>query len=331
MNIKSSIIDYARKIGIECIGFTNTVFSEEFCNRLRFKREKNLLSGFEESDENKRVNTDDLLKGARSIISIALPYKYRDQNYFSPYVSKYTLGEDYHRVLTIKLELLKKYIEDNYDEKSLIFCDTGVLSDKEVARKSGIGFQGKNTNIITKKYGSYVFLGEVLTTLEIEQDIEKKSLCMNCNKCIVACPANALSENGLDSKKCLSYITQKKEDLTNEEINTLGLRIFGCDTCQDVCPFNKEVSTSSIEEFKPLDILMNMDLEEILSMSNKEFKFKYGKHALSWRGKYIIQRNLIIAVGNSKNKEYIKILQNKKHDLKLKKYIDISIEKLNEL
>lgn len=330
MSIKSSIIDYAREIGINSIGFTSTVFTDEFITRLKMKRENNLLSGFEEEDEYKRVDTESLLSGSKSIISIAMPYKYINQDYSQPYVSKYTMGEDYHRIVTSKLELLKTYIEDNYNEKSRIFCDTGVLSDKEIARKSGIGFQGKNTNIITKKYGSYVFLGEILTTLKIEPSKEIKSLCGMCNKCIVACPAKAISDTGLNSKKCLSYITQKKEELTIEEIGSLGTRVFGCDTCQDVCPYNKDVDTSYIEEFSPSPSICNIDLEELLYMSNKEFKIKYGRHALSWRGKHIIQRNAVIAAGNSKNKNYLKILQNKKDDIRLNKYINIAIKKLNE-
>ncbi|KMT20823.1 tRNA epoxyqueuosine(34) reductase QueG [Clostridium cylindrosporum] len=330
MNIKNNIIDYANKIGVPYIGFTDTTFSKKFINNLKNRRNENKLSGFEEEDELKRVDIESLLNGAKTIVSIALPYKYKDQNYIEPYFSKYTMGEDYHRILTSKLNLIKSYIEDNFNEKCIFFCDTGVVSDKEIARKSGLGFVGKNTNIITKNHGSYVFLGEIITTLEIEPCNAKESLCGSCDKCIKACPAKAIDETGIDGKRCLSYITQKKDDLTLEEMERLGNRIFGCDTCQDVCPHNKEVSTSNIDEFKPLEHSMNINLEELLFMSNKEFKIKYGRQALAWRGKFIVQRNAIIAAGNSRNKKYIEVLKKKKDDIRLQNYIDIAIEKINQ-
>lgn len=331
LNIKENLIDYANKIGIECIGFTDINFSKEFINNLKHKRENNMLSGFEESDEMKRVNIKSLLKGANSIISIGIPYKFLDQNKDDLYVSKYTLGEDYHKVVMSKLKMLEKFINDYYNSECVLGCDVGVLSDKEIARKAGIGFQGKNSNIITTKYGSYVFLGEIITTLEIESSQELDLDCGNCTLCIDACPSGAISEDGVDGKKCLSYITQKKDDLTIEEINKMGTRVFGCDTCQDICPHNKNKILSNIEEFKPKEILLKLDLEEILFMSNKEFKNKYGSYAFAWRGKHIMQRNLVIASGNSKNKAYIDILKRKESDLKLKRYIEIALQKLNNL
>ena len=331
MKEKSSIIDYAKSIGIEYIGFTDTLFTKDFIERLKYKRENNLLSGFEEENENIRVNIENILNGAKSIISIGIPYKYKNQDYKNPYVSKYTMGKDYHLVLLDKLNLIKNYIENNFNEKCEVFCDTGVLCDKEIARKAGIGFQGKNTNIITERHGSYIFLGEVVTTLFLEPSLEKHSLCKSCNKCILACPAKAIDFTGVNGKKCLSYISQKKDDLTEEEMDTLGLRIFGCDTCQDVCPYNEGVEKSKVEEFIPYGHLINIDFKEIFEMTNKEFKRKYGVHALAWRGKYIIQRNIIVAMGNSKNKDYIKFLENKLWDPRLQKYVNRSMKKLMDL
>ncbi|MEG0641086.1 MAG: tRNA epoxyqueuosine(34) reductase QueG [Clostridium sp.] len=331
MYIKSSIIDYAKEIGIDYIGFSDTNFTKEFIGNLRKCREKNKLSGFEEEDEFKRVDVDSVLPGANTFISVAIPYKYINISYNKPYVSKYTLGNDYHKTLANKLELLKSFIQESYKEKCMVFCDTGVFSDKEIARKCGIGFIGKNTNIITKNYGSYVFLGEILTTLKIEPSKEIENRCDKCDLCIRSCPSKAIDKEGLDSKKCLSYVSQKKEELTLGEAELLGTRVFGCDICQDVCPYNKNTLNSAISEFVPVDYLLNIDIEEILSMSNKEFKRKYSSHALAWRGKFIIQRNCIIACGNSRNKEYISILENKRDDIRLKLYIETAIKKLSEL
>lgn len=328
MSIRESIVNYAKSINIDCIGFSNTSFNKSFIERLKLKRELEMLSGFEEENELKRVDIEALLKGSNTLISIALPYKYKDIDKSKPYISKYTLGEDYHKVLIEKLQMIEKFINSNYNSSCMLYCDVGVLSDKEIARKSGIGFQGKNTNIITKQYGSFIFLGEIITTLKIEPSEEIANECGDCRICVNACPAKALSDNGIDGKRCLSYITQKKEELTRKEMDMLGTRVFGCDTCQDVCPYNKGKKISNVEEFKPVDFLLNINIEEILFMTNKEFKNKYGKYALAWRGKHIIQRNLIIAAGNSNNKFYVDILKKKKDDLRLKKYVDIALEKL---
>lgn len=328
MKIKNEIIEFAKSIGIKYIGFSDIGFEEDFVQRLKQKREKGYLSGFEEEDENKRTDLNAILNEVKTVISIALPYRTIETKKTKPYLSKSSLGMDYHKVLKTKLEQLSGFIEENYKAKCAYFTDIGPLHDREIAKKCGIGFYGKNSNIITEKYGSFVFLGEILTDIFIDRDSQAVGGCGECNLCIKACPAKAIEEPYyVNAKKCLSYVSQKKDELSDEEINKLGLRIFGCDTCQDVCPFNKIAEASNIDEFIPEKWNIDIDEEKILGMTNKEFKDSFGKTSSGWRGKDLIKRNLIIAMGNSKNREYIKILKNYKNE-KLKKYIEKSLNKL---
>ncbi|MEF9935331.1 MAG: tRNA epoxyqueuosine(34) reductase QueG [Clostridium sp.] len=329
MNAKSSIIKFAKSIGVDYIGFSDTHFSSDFVNNLRRSREENRLSSFEESNELERVNIDSLMERPRTFISIGIGYKVNEVSTIKPYFSKYTLGIDYHRIINEKLKLISDYIKEEFDGECLQFCDTSKLHDKEIAIKCGIGFQGKNTNIITRNHGSFVFLGEILTNIYLESDEIQDNKCGDCRRCIDACPVNAIGEKGLDGKKCLSYITQKKV-LDDGDENSLSKRIFGCDTCQDVCPYNKNIELSNTPEFEPMEYLVNIDYNEILSISNKEFKEKYTRHSLGWRGKFIIQRNVIIALGNLKERKYIPLLESKLEDDKLGVYARNALDKIKQ-
>lgn len=321
------IKEYARTIGIEEIGFCDTGFSEAFLERLKERRERGCLSGFEEQDENVRIQVDYILENASTIISIALPYRSSEPDSTRPYISKSGMGNDYHRVMKEKLNLLEEFIRQRYGGKSVTLCDTSPLHDREIAYKCGIGFYGKNNNIINPRYGSFVFLGELVTDIYIERSTILENSCEECALCLKACPAKALEKPYfLNAKKCLSYITQKKDQLTPVEMELLGCRVYGCDTCQDVCPYNKNACGHGIKEFRyPV-----YDPMDMLAQSNKEFKETFGRTSSGWRGKKILTRNLINAMGNSRRKDYIKILQELKHNNPdYKYYIDIAMDKLN--
>lgn len=319
--------EYAKNIGIEEIGFCDIKFSEEFLQRLKERREQGYLSGFEEQDEKVRIRVDSLLENAKTIISIALPYRTSEPDRTRPYISKSGIGNDYHRVMKEKLNLLAEFIRLKYDGKSVALCDTSPLHDREIAYKCGIGFYGKNNNIINPRYGSFIFLGELVTDIYIERSTVLENNCGECTLCLKACPAKALEKPFfLNAKKCLSYLTQKKEQLTPQEMERLGCRVYGCDTCQDVCPYNKKADGYGIKEFQspvydPMDMLVQ---------SNKEFKNTFGRTSSGWRGKKVLTRNLINAMGNSGKKEYIKILRELEHkNPEFKYYIDIAMDKLN--
>lgn len=329
MSIKEEIIDFARSIGIEYIGFCSANFSNDFINRLSHNLKMKYNCEFQINDIEKRINIKDYMEDAKTFISIALPYKTIEIDKSKPYFSKSSLGKDYHIVLKQKLKLIEEFLQNNYNAKTISFVDTGPFHDREIAYMCGIGFYGKNSTIITEKYGSFVFLGEILTDLYIEPSTPKKSLCGSCTICIKSCPMGAIEEEYfINSNKCLSYITQKKGDLTAIEQEKMGLRIYGCDTCQDVCPFNIKAQKSNILDFLPEEWNININEEDFLKMSNSQFNKTFRSTSAGWRGKKILQRNLIIAMGNSKNKKYTALLKNISMDNSFEGYIKNSLKKL---
>lgn len=207
-------------------------------------------------------------------------------------LSRYTWAKDYHLVIN---EYLKKLIEKlqimNTDAQFSIHCDTSPLADRYMAYLAGLGFYGKNNCFISPKWGSYVVIGTILTTLELDPDTPLTQSCMGCNRCITACLGQCLGHDEFKYNTCKSYLTQKKGDLTAEEEAIIAKTplVFGCDVCQEVCPHNKDIPTTPIPEFQSVEPYI--DIDELDSLTNKEFKAKYGHRAFSWRGKKILIRN----------------------------------------
>jgi len=207
-------------------------------------------------------------------------------------LSRYTWATDYHLVIN---EYLKKLIEKlqiiNTDAQFSIHCDTSPLADRYMAYLAGLGFYGKNNCFISPKWGSYVVIGTILTTLELEPDTPLTQSCMECNRCITACLGQCLGHDEFKFDTCKSYLTQKKGELTSEEEHIIAKTplVFGCDVCQEVCPHNKDIPTTPIPEFQSVEPYI--DIDELDSLTNKEFKAKYGHRAFSWRGKKILMRN----------------------------------------
>ena len=207
-------------------------------------------------------------------------------------LSRYTWAKDYHLVIN---EYLKKLIEKlqimNTDAQFSIHCDTSPLADRYMAYLAGLGFYGKNNCFISPKWGSYVVIGTILTTLELDPDTPLTQSCMGCNRCITACLGQCLGHDEFKFDTCKSYLTQKKGELTSEEEHIIAKTplVFGCDVCQEVCPHNKDIPTTPIPEFQSVEPYI--DIDELDSLTNKEFKAKYGPRAFSWRGKKILIRN----------------------------------------
>jgi epoxyqueuosine reductase len=201
------------------------------------------------------------------------------------------------------LQLLEAFIKEKVPgamTKSMV--DTGELSDRAVAERAGIGWSGKNTMIITPEFGSYVYLGNLITNLPFEPDQPMEDQCGTCNKCVDVCPTGALVQGGqLNAKRCVAYLTQTKGFLPDEFRAKIGNRIYGCDTCQTVCPKNKGIDFHFHEEMEPDPEIAKPLLKPLLTISNKDFKEKYGHVSGSWRGKKPIQRNAILALAHFKD------------------------------
>ncbi|MDP4551677.1 tRNA epoxyqueuosine(34) reductase QueG [Alkalihalobacillus macyae] len=315
--LKSDIVAYSKTIGIDKIGFAAADPFKSLKERLQRQQDLGYQSGFEESDIEKRTEPELLLNGATTIISIAIAYPSRMKE--SPrskrgerrgLFCRASWGVDYHHVLREKLSLLDAYIKSKVPEVSTSsMVDTGELSDRAVAERAGIGFSGKNTMTITEEFGSWVYLGEMITDLYLEPDEPVEEGCGDCNICVDACPTGALIEGGqLNASKCIAFLTQTKGFLPDQYRSKLGNRLYGCDTCQLVCPKNKGKDFHHHPELEPDPEMVKPKLIPLLTMSNREFKEKFGNAAGSWRGKKPIQRNAILALAHYKDETAIETL-----------------------
>lgn len=320
MNIiqfQENLIDYAASIGIDKIGFTSVSPFHELKNRLIRQQELGYASGFEEPDIEKRVHPENLSEEASSIISIAIAYpsKMKDapqsvKGARRGIFARASWGIDYHTVLREKLALLELYILSHIpDAKLRSMVDTGELSDRAVAERAGIGWSAKNCAIITPEFGSYVYLGEMITSIPFESSEQMEDQCGDCRLCLDVCPTGALIEGGqLNAQRCIAFITQTKTMVPDEFRAKIGNRIYGCDTCQTVCPKNKGKANLHQESFKPEPELVKPLLLPLLKMTNRTFKETYGHMSGAWRGKNPIQRNAIIALAHFKEQAAVPAL-----------------------
>ena len=206
-----------------------------------------------------------------------------------------------------KLEAWLREREPQLRSESMV--DTGELSDRAVAERAGIGFSAKNCSIISPELGSWIYLGEIITNLPLPPDDEVTEQCGTCTKCIDACPTGALVSGGqLDAQKCVSFLTQTKGMISDEHMRKIGNRLYGCDTCQIVCPINRGKNWTHHEDLLPDVEVAKPLLIPLLTIGNKEFKEKYGYTSAAWRGKKPIQRNAVIALGNFKDSTAIPAL-----------------------
>ena len=241
------------------------------------------------------------LNDYKTIITLAIPYPSQEvpwQGVGYGLLSRYSYNTDYHLVLRKILQEIQ--IDLNALEiKSHGSVDISKLDERYASYLSQIGFLGKNQFAINPKYGSYMYLATILIDITLDKD-EPMIIddCLDCTLCISACPTGAL-DDGFDKNKCLSNLTQAKKAFDKEEIKHLKTMIYGCDICQKVCPKNKGIDIHKFSEFEPSGI-ENVNLQEILNMSNREYKEIYGNNASSWRGATVIKRNALCLIANQK-------------------------------
>lgn len=242
-----------------------------------------LTSGFNADMEwmhnnlEKRIDPTLLVPGAKSVISVLLNY-YNPENQTdpsAPVISRYAYGKDYHKVMKKKLlKLLARTKEMIPACEGRVFTDSAPIMEHAWAERSGLGWIGRNSLLLNKKYGSYVFLGEMIIDTELEYDqLKVNDHCGTCTLCINECPTNAILPGRMvDANKCISYQTiENKGDIPDKFRNSFYNRVFGCDICQDVCPWNRKLSLHKTEDFHPSVRLLNMTKEEWYNMSKVDF------------------------------------------------------------
>jgi len=253
----------ANELGFSAIGISKADFLEKESKALRSWLDKGFHGEmhYMENHFEKRTDPRKLVEGSKSVISVLynyFPEKIQIDNTYK--ISKYAYGKDYHYVVKEKLGVLFDFIDKEICKiDGRAFVDSAPVMDKVWAAKSGLGWIGKNTNLISKEFGSFVFIGELIINLELEYDEQIKDYCGNCSKCIDACPTKAITPYQVDARKCISYLTiEKKGDFSNEVKDKWIEWVFGCDICQDVCPWNSKLKPHNVDAFQISDLLQNM-------------------------------------------------------------------------
>jgi len=268
----------AIELGFTAIGISKTDFLEKESILLREWLNEGCHGEmtYMENHFDKRTDPRKLVEGSNSVISVLYNYYNPNQQPEKTYrISKYAYGQDYHFVVKEKLNRLFDFIktlESNITGR--IFVDSAPVMEKAWAAKSGLGWIGKNTNLISKEYGSFHFIGEIILDLELEYDSAVKDLCGSCTKCMDACPTKALTPYKLDARKCISYLTiEKKGEIPEEYKNHWNDWIFGCDICQDVCPWNSKVKPHNDKNFLPkpaISTFLKSDWEKLPEVDFKK-------------------------------------------------------------
>lgn len=296
--MKSKLVEYSKEIGIDVIGFCSVEPFLELEAELKRRDELGWSCGLTKGSIENRVNPMLSMEKAKTFISIGMAYprsaNFPHQDKENPYVqfSRSSWGTDYHVIVNEKLKLLEEWLKEHIPGiEVMASVDTGVFNDRAIALRSGIGFSGKNSSIINETFGSYLYLGELLVSYEFPVDKPIERQCGTCDRCVKACPTKAIQPDGsLNETRCLSYVTQSKEFLNSELYKKISKNVYGCDICQEACPYNQSVDFHLHEEMEPTGIEFPR-IDEILKMSNKEFKQKYGHLAGSWRGISVLKRN----------------------------------------
>ena len=299
--LSKSIKNKALEIGFSKIGITKAQFYQTDQDNL----EKWISNGFSgsmhwiERRKLERSNIHKYYPNAKSVISVALNYftGYSKEYFSENKISNYAWGDDYHTVLKSKLNELLNYIKSEYSEINGICCvDTSPVSEKIWAQRAGIGWIGKHTNLITREYGSWVFLGELILDNNLIYDKPfNDDLCGSCTACIEACPTDAIiSEYQLDATKCISYQTiENRQNIPLEFSDKMDGWIYGCDICQEVCPWSQKFSVYSDEDgFKPRNFLIDNESDSLYNLTDKEYSKLFKNSAMKRSKLKGLKRNI---------------------------------------
>jgi len=289
----------ANSLGFLSCGISKADFLEEEAPRLEqwLNQKRHGSMSYMENHFDKRLDPRLLVPGAKSVISLLLNY-HTDQlqtDNEAPKISTYAYGQDYHFVIKEKLKKLMHFIQTEIGEVGgRVFVDSAPVMDKAWAAKSGLGWVGKNTNLISKKVGSFFFIAELILDLELDYDLPTTDHCGSCTACIDACPTEALIEPyQIDGSKCISYLTiELKDSIPTEFKNKMDNWAFGCDVCQTVCPWNRFSKPHSEPAFEPSNELLNLSKKDWEEMTEEVFDTVF-KNSAVMRTKYEgLKRNI---------------------------------------
>ncbi|MDP3159700.1 MAG: tRNA epoxyqueuosine(34) reductase QueG [Reyranella sp.] len=313
LELRDAIRDEALRLGFDAVGFAAATLAPEARAERLAQLTQFVELGFqgdmgwlgERTPE--RVDPATLWPGARTVVSLALNYgpaidpRAAQEQRAQGAISVYAQGRDYHEVMKTKLKALGRFIWDNYRHSIKVFVDTAPLMEKPSAQAAGHGWQGKHTNLVSRRFGSWLFLGELLLSAELPVDASESDHCGQCRACLDSCPTAAFpAPYRLDARRCISYLTIEHEGAIDREFRAaLGNRIYGCDDCLAACPWNKFAQTAQEAAFQPRAELTAPTLVELAALDDASFRQRFAGTAIKRIGRDRFVRNVAYALGNS--------------------------------
>jgi epoxyqueuosine reductase len=331
--MKTAIRQRALELGFDDCRFTTAAAPDSAGKFQEWLAEKNHgeMSWLERQSE-KRIEPQRVLAEARSVICLAASYAQAVESRESRarysrrisrpstgLVARYARFDDYHDVLAGRLKLLTQFVNETGDAstRSLWYVDTGPILERDFAQRAGLGFVGKHTNLISRKLGNWIFLAEIITTLELEPDAPEKNHCGKCSRCIAACPTSAITAPfQLDARKCISYLTIELKGAIPLKFRTaIGNRIYGCDDCLAACPWNRFAHEGKLMKAYARNDLEQPDLIALLQLDETGFKKKFNGSPILRTKRRGFLRNVCVALGNTGDDSALPALEKSSHDV----------------
>ncbi|MGH7052095.1 MAG: tRNA epoxyqueuosine(34) reductase QueG [Acetobacteraceae bacterium] len=307
---KQAIRHRALALGFDAIGFAPASLSVAVQGRLREFLAASRHGGMAwlARHEDRRADPDTLWPEARTVIAVGLSYAPTADPLAAldhpecGSISVYARGRDYHDVLKGKLKNLAGFIAARFAADVKVFVDTAPVMEKPLAMQAGLGWQGKHTNLVSRRHGSWLFLGEIYTTLALTPDLPHEDRCGTCRRCLEACPTRAFpAPYKLDARRCISYLTIEHPGPIPEEFRPLiGNRIYGCDDCLAVCPWNRFAAAGREAKLAARDDLARPPLATLAALDDAGFRARFAGSPIKRIGRNRFVRNVLIAIGNSR-------------------------------
>jgi epoxyqueuosine reductase len=301
--LKERLIQLSAELGFVKVGFASAEPLNEEYNRFEnwLGEGMNADMHWLERNKEKRQNPQLILENAKTVIITAYnyytPFKHEDNNSSRGKISRYAWGDDYHDIILPKLrQLAREIAQSALSAESKCYVDTGPILERQWAERAGIGWQGKNGNILTKDYGSWILLGSIITNVEFEPDKPMENYCGKCTKCLDACPTGAIIQpKVIDARKCLSYWTieaKPDKEIPPEIAQNARGWLYGCDICQDICPWNRKPVNSQETAFLPRKEETGLDLLQIINFTKEEYLERFRRSPMKRAKHEGLKRNI---------------------------------------
>jgi epoxyqueuosine reductase len=311
-DLKAALANEAQALGFDCVGVTDPDVLAQAGRHFRDFLDAGAHGGMDwlAANPERRADPRVLWPDVRSIIMLGVNYGPGEnpldilEQRTRGAISVYARGDDYHDVIKKRLKALARWLAATSGGKVKVFVDTAAVMEKPLAQAAGLGWQGKHTNLVSREFGSWLFLGAIFTTLDLPRDQADTDHCGSCQACLDICPTSAFpAPYKLDARRCISYLTiENKGPIPHEFRNAIGNRIYGCDDCLAVCPWNKFAQAGHEAKLAAREELRAPDLAELARLDDAAFRARFTKSPVKRIGRDRFLRNVLIAIGNSNNR-----------------------------